>query len=265
MTDPRPLSNLRALFFDVFGTLVDWEGSVSRQLKEEARRPGGSNFDGVDWVEFTRQWRKGYMTRTREIANGAPGPGNIDELHLEILNTLLDNPSHAAVASAWPSEEKRKELCQVWHRLDAWPDVQEGMDALKKLDPPVLLASLSNGSLRLLVDLSRHSSLPFDALFSGDLLSSYKPNPKMYLGASALLGFDEEARERGEVGMVASHVYDLRAAAEHGFRTIYIPRRTEDVGEPEVRAKSEGGEVDVVLDPAEGGLGRLCELLRPTQ
>ncbi|BGP14393.1 hypothetical protein JCM10213_004515 [Rhodosporidiobolus nylandii] len=274
--DPRPLPIVRALLFDTFGTLTNWEDSISRLLEAAYGKPAKEEGDAaegareghtdVDWLVFTRQWRAGYMKRTREIASGGSGPGNIDDLHLEILNSLLDQPGNAGLAAAFPSQEKRKELCQLWHRLDAWEDVKPGLEALKQLDPPVLLATLSNGTLRLLIDLARHSSLPLDAHFSGDLLGSYKPNPKMYLGACGLLGFGEEERKRGEVAMVASHIKDLKAAAEYGLRTVYVRRSTEDVGIPDggdaVKTKAEGGEVDIVLDGAGEGLRALAGLLR---
>ncbi|GAA5887367.1 hypothetical protein JCM6882_002508 [Rhodosporidiobolus microsporus] len=265
LSTPHPLAGVKAILFDTFGTLTDWEGSITRLLEQEAEKEGSEELRKIDWLEFTRRWRKGYMTRTREVASGEPGPTHVDELHLEILNSLLEDPAYSAVASAWSSQEKRKELCQLWHRLDAWPDVKAGLDALKKREPQVLLATLSNGTLRLLIDLARHSSLPLDAHFSGDLLNSYKPNAKMYLGACDLLGFDEAARKRGEVAMCASHLFDLRAAREHGLRTIYVRRSTEDVGIPEagfaVKPYSEGGEVDLVLDGEEEGLRLLAGLL----
>uniref|UniRef100_A0A0K3CC08 BY PROTMAP: gi/472588477/gb/EMS25949.1/ haloacid dehalogenase, type II [Rhodosporidium toruloides NP11] gi/647396269/emb/CDR38293.1/ RHTO0S03e07778g1_1 [Rhodosporidium toruloides] n=1 Tax=Rhodotorula toruloides TaxID=5286 RepID=A0A0K3CC08_RHOTO len=264
------LENVRAVLFDQFGTLTDWQGSISRLLAEEARKTdessgaGSKGLQSIDWLLFTQVWRDGYMRRTREIASGGSGPGNIDELHFEILNDLLEKPEYAVIKESWTAE-KRRELCWLWHKLDGestWPDSKPGLEALRKLDPPVLLATLSNGTLRLLVDVTRHNSLPLDAHFSGDLLSSYKPNPKMYCGASSLLGFDEDARKRGEVAMFASHIDDLRAASQHGLRTIYIRRSTEDVGVPHggaaVKLKSEGGEVDLVVDE----VGELAKYLR---
>ncbi|GAA5946330.1 hypothetical protein JCM3775_007106 [Rhodotorula graminis] len=241
-----PLAGVRAILFDQFGTLTDWERSVSEQLAAQATLGG----QDVDWLGFTRRWRQGYMTRTREIAAGKPGPGNIDGLHLEILDTLLETAEYETLSRAW-SPERRRELCQVWHRLDAWPDTKPGLDALRAFEPPVLLGTLSNGTLRLLIDIARHNSLPLDAHFSGDLLGSYKPNPLMYNRACELFGFDEQARERGEVALCASHIDDLRAAAQQGLRTIYIRRATEDVGIPHggdaVRTRRDGGEVDVLI------------------
>ncbi|GAA5930953.1 hypothetical protein JCM1841_003662 [Sporobolomyces salmonicolor] len=267
-TPASPLNGVKVILFDTFGTLVDWETSISRALKAKAKRNaqaraqsgagvGGPVVEGIDWLSFTREWRAGYMRRTKEIAHGAPGPGNIDDLHLEILNDLLENSSqYSAAEKLWAHEADRKKLCQLWHKLEAWPDVQPGLGAIRKLDPPMLLATLSNGTLRLLIDLARHNSLVFDAHFSGDLLGAFKPNPKMYLGASSLLGFDEDAIRRGEVAMCASHIYDLRAAGQLGLKTIYVPRKTEDRnvegGGAAVKTKEEGGEVDVVVKGLEG-------------
>ncbi|GAA5823080.1 hypothetical protein JCM3770_007088 [Rhodotorula araucariae] len=259
------LAGVRAVLFDQFGTLTNWEASISRLLRDEAAGEvaGGKGGEGeVDWLRLTRRWRDGYMTRTREIAGGKPGPGNIDELHLEILNTLLDEDEYVTLAKTW-SSERRKELCWLWHRLDAWSDTKPGLDKLRSLDPPVFLGTLSNGTLRLLIDIARHNAFPLDAHFSGDLLKSYKPHPAMYLGACGLLGFDAAARERGEVALCASHIDDLRAARTHGIRTIYIRRATEDTDVPHggdaVKPKSEGGEVDAVI----WEIGEIAQLVRP--
>ncbi|GAA6061555.1 hypothetical protein JCM10212_001087 [Sporobolomyces blumeae] len=271
-----PLANVELLLFDTFGTLTDYETSISTALAAKAKQNAKTRavthegqerekeIAGINWLEFERRWRSGYMTRTREIAQGGEGPSNVDELHLEILNEMVDAAPYDVVGQLWDTQAERKKVCQLWHRIKAWPDVKPGMGMLKKLDPPVLLATLSNGSLRLLVDIARTNSLPFDTHFSGDLLGAYKPNPKMYLGAPKLLGYEDDAIKDGKVAMVASHIYDLRAAAQHGLKTIYIPRSTEDVGVEgggsEVRPKHEGGEVDVVL---KHGLEALAGYLRP--
>ncbi|TNY20858.1 HAD-like domain-containing protein [Rhodotorula diobovata] len=256
-SSPSPLAGVQAVLFDQFGTLTNWQDSVVRSLADAAEvgdagssGAGGGEDSQVDWLAFAQRWRDGYMVRTREIAAGKPGPGNIDSLHLEILDTLLEQDEYKALRKAW-SPDRRKDLCQLWHRLDAWPDTKPGLEQLRAVDPPVFLATLSNGTLRLLIDIARHNSLPLDAHFSGDLLQSYKPNPAMYTRACDLLGFDKAARQRGEVALCASHIDDLRAAAKQGLRTIYIRRATEDVNVPHggdaVRSKSDGGEVDVVI------------------
>ncbi|ORY73246.1 HAD-like domain-containing protein [Leucosporidium creatinivorum] len=216
---PSPLAGVKALLFDVFGTVVDWQGSVHRQLV--ARAQGDSiQLGEIDLLVFTKEWRAGYMRRTREIAAGAEGPTNVDALHRELLDALLSESKYSVLNAHWKEEETRKELVEYWHRLDGWPDSSPGLQAVKSLEQKegddgrrIILGTLSNGSARLLVDLARHSTLPFDLILSGDLLSSYKPNPTMYHRACSLLDLQPE-----EVGMVASHIYDLRAAASCGVR-----------------------------------------------
>merc|ERR1719487_2640028 len=159
MTDTRNTRprRIQAILMDQFGTLTDQHGSMTRLLTAEASAVGcGAGLQGIDWSAFAEQWRAGYLRRTREIAAGASGPGDIDELHLELLDELLKNDEYKVIADAW-SAEKRKEICQFWHRLDAWPDTKPALDAIRNLDPPVLLATLSNGTLRLLIDVVSHS------------------------------------------------------------------------------------------------------------
>ncbi|KAL8286491.1 hypothetical protein RQP46_004508 [Phenoliferia psychrophenolica] len=256
MTASTSLSGVKALLFDVFGTVVDWEGSITRHLVQRVKADG-LVADEPKMLTFTRTWRAGYMRRTREIANGAPGPTNVDVLHRELLDEVLLAPEYSKFASAW-NDTARDELVQCWHKLDGWADSAPGLQALHNDERGILAGTLSNGSLALLVDLARHADLRWDVVFSGDLLKAYKPNPDMYLGACKLLSLEPH-----EVCMVAAHIYDLNAAASYGMRTIYVPRHTEDKmipGGPEsVKAKSEGGEVDAV---ATEGLTQLCALLR---
>ncbi|POY72689.1 hypothetical protein BMF94_4518 [Rhodotorula taiwanensis] len=243
---PESRPRIRAVLMDQFGTLTDQHGSMTRQLEQCG---AASDLGGVDWSVFAERWRAGYLRRTREIAAGASGPSDVDELHLELLDKLLEEKEYDKVAEQW-SPDKRRQICQFWHKLDAWPDTKPGLDAVRQLEPPVLLATLSNGTLRLLVDIARHNNLPIDAHFSGDLLQSYKPNPRMYCRAAELLGFDAAARQRGEVAMFASHIDDLLAAKEQGLYTIYIRRPTEDTSErrDSVKTFADGGEVDVIIE-----------------
>jgi 2-haloalkanoic acid dehalogenase type II len=161
------------------------------------------------------------------------------------------------------TEPERDEMVQMWHALDAWPDSAAG---LQKLKERVLIAPLSNGSTRILIDLvrsprprppplhltrhqARRNALPWDVIFAADMLGSYKPSPAMYRGAARLLGLRPD-----EVCLIAAHMYDLRAAKEHGMKTVYIRRATEDVDEREkVRV---GVDVDAVVD----SLDELAEL-----
>ncbi|KAJ3485502.1 hypothetical protein NLI96_g4920 [Meripilus lineatus] len=236
MADEHPLQGVEALLFDVFGTVVDWRGSVTKEM-------GLLNPDlpNEDWDQFAGEWREGYYTRTAQIAQGTGGPTNVDVLHREILDSLLEETRWKHLAEKW-NEEKRQEVTLVWHRLGGWPDTTKGLYELKK---QAIIATLSNGNARLLVDMAKFADLPWDIVFSGDILGSYKPNPKMYLGAAERLSLPPE-----KCAMVAAHLRDLRAAASFGLKTIFVRRPTEETAETRSQAKDKkgGGEVDVVVD-----------------
>ena len=166
----RPTTRPQALVFDVFGTVVDWHGSVAREVLRHGLP--------VDAEDFARAWRAGYAPAMDEVRRGALPWTNIDGLHRRILDHLL------AERGLEMPEAVRADLNLAWHRLDPWPEVPAGLARLKAAMP---LATLSNGNLRLLLDLSRHGGLAWDALFSAELFGHYKPDPEVYLGACRLL------------------------------------------------------------------------------
>ncbi|SCV67469.1 BQ2448_5080 [Microbotryum intermedium] len=257
---PSPLLGVEALLFDVFGTVVDWQGSVHRQLQQRVK-DDGLDVGSIDLLQFTKEWRAGYMRRTREIAAGAPGPTNVDKLHRELLEDLLKQDQYAPLQKAW-DDGALTSINLFWHNLDGWPDSSPGLTSLGSFsDRRVLKGTLSNGSARLLIDVAKHAKLNWDFIFSGDLLHSYKPYPAMYLGACKKLDLDPS-----KVAMVAAHIQDCRAAKRFGLRTIYLPRETEDNqviedfegGKQGVQGWREGGAVDGVAL----GLDEICDLLR---
>ncbi|KAJ7225221.1 haloacid dehalogenase [Mycena haematopus] len=229
------VTDVHALLFDVFGTVVDWHGSVTRELE----RLGGEHGIDADWNEFATTWRRGYLENTRRIAQGGTGPLSVDVMHREILQNMLDTPKWKPFGDKLTSEA-RDELNLIWHRLDGWPDATPGLYALKK---EVIIATLSNGNVRLLLDMAKHADLPWDTIFSAELFASFKPDPKVYLGAIKHLSLEPR-----NCAMVAAHLFDLRAAASVGMRTIYIPRAGENPDGGEVKLRADGGDVDVVVE-----------------
>jgi 2-haloacid dehalogenase len=213
----------QALVFDVFGTVVDWHGSVAR----EVRRLGLS----VDPEDFARAWRAGYAPAMDEVRRGLLPWTTIDGLHRRILDRLL------AEREIELPEAARADLNAAWHRLDPWPDVPSGLARLKALMP---VATLSNGNLRLLLDLARHGGLAWDALFSAELFGHYKPDPETYLGACRLLDLPPPA-----VTLVAAHPGDLRAAARCGLGTALV-LRPDEMGQGRGVETYTDGEFDVV-------------------
>ncbi|KAL5532703.1 hypothetical protein ACEPAF_4477 [Sanghuangporus sanghuang] len=237
------LEDVQALTFDVFGTVVDWHGSVVRELKKRALQSNSDElkkFTDKDWSDFAEEWRRGYTIKTRERSQGAEGSLNVDIMHREILDEMLASKRWSVLKTVW-NEEDLAEINTVWHRLDGWPDSSKGLGLLKK---KFIVSTLTNGNVRLMVDMARHANLPWDLILSAELLGSFKPNPIVYQGALHHLSVKPE-----QCAMVAAHIYDLRAAAKLGMRTIYIRRPTEDAEyRDSIKSKDNGGEVDVVAD-----------------
>lgn len=202
--------SIKALAFDVFGTVVDWRSTVIR----EGRALGTAKGLDVDWAAFADAWRDGYGPAMHRVRNGELPWKTIDELHRLILDGLLER-----FAITGLDEAEKDDLNRVWHRLDPWPDAVEGLTRLKSR---FIIASLSNGNVALLVNMAKHGGLPWDAVLSAELAGRYKPDREVYLKAADLLGLDPAA-----VMMVAAHKGDLRAAAKAGLRTAFVPRPRE--------------------------------------
>ena len=204
------LQQVKALTFDVFGTVVDWRGSIAR----EGRKLGTELGVRADWTAFADAWRAGYQPAMQEVRSGKLPWTNIDGLHRRILERILDESGLDML-----SEAQKDQLNRVWHRLGAWPDAVRGLKRLKK---GYLVATLSNGNVSLLTNMAKRAGLPWDCVLSAELFHHYKPDPESYLGAAAMLGFEPQ-----EVMMVAAHKGDLRAAQAAGLRAAFVQRPLE--------------------------------------
>ena len=204
-------SNIRALAFDVFGTTVDWCGTVSREGRTLGNEKG---IIDVDWVQFAIDWRKGYRPAMDRVTSGERPWTTLDILNRELLDEVLGNSSIGGF-----SNTDKDRLNRVWELLDPWKDSSEGLVRLKN---SFLVTALSNGSLSMLNSLAKHGNLPWDRVISAELFGCYKPDPKVYLGAMNLLESNPE-----ETLMVASHAYDLDAAKSAGMKTCYVHRPNE--------------------------------------
>ena len=201
-------TDVKALTFDVFGTVVDWHGSVAREVRALAAAKGLR----LNAVKFTKAWRAGYRPAMDRVRSGELPWTKIDVLHRMILDGLL---AQFKIADALTEDEKAH-LNLVWHRLKPWPDAVRG---LKRLKQRFIIATLSNGNTGLLVNMAKNAGLPWDCIFSSETFRHFKPDPEMYLGAADALDL-----KPGEVMMVASHKHDLRAAAQNGLKTAFIKR-----------------------------------------
>lgn len=203
----RSLRQVKALAFDVFGTVVDWRGS----LIAEGRKLGRRKRIKADWAAFADAWRAGYRPAMDRVRRGELGWTKIDDLHRMILDGLIPKFGLTSL-----TEDERIDLNRAWHRLSPWKDAVAGLKRLKKR---YVLATLSNGNVGLLVDMARHAGLPWDVVLSAEIARHYKPDPEAYLSVPQLLGL-----EPSEVLMVAAHKDDLDGAARAGLRTALVAR-----------------------------------------
>ena len=194
---------VKVLAFDIFGTVVDWHGSIVREM--QALHPA------VDGDAFAQAWRAGYQPAMEQVRSGRQGWTRIDELHRAVLDGILPRFGLAHLG-----EEERRHLNRVWHRLDAWPDSVEGLTRLKAR---FTISSLSNGNIGLLTNMAKRAGLPWDCVLSAEVFKAYKPSPDTYLGVARV--FDLEP---GQVALVAAHHDDLEASRACGLRTAYIER-----------------------------------------
>ena len=207
MAAAHPLaSQVGLLAFDIFGTVVDWHGSIVREMRELQPQ--------VDGDAFARAWRAGYKPAMQRVASGELGWTLIDDLHRIILDQILPQFGLSALG-----EEERVHLNRVWHRLDAWPDSVEGLTRLKR---KFTLCTLSNGNIGLLTNMAKRAGLPWDCVLSAEVFRAYKPSPATYLGAAKVFDLRPD-----QAMLVAAHHDDLAGARACGLYTAYIERPLE--------------------------------------
>ncbi len=201
---------MKALFFDVFGTMVDWRGGIARESQALLAPLGFS----LDWIAFADAWRAEYQPAMEEIRAGRTDFVRLDVVHRGMLDRIrprfgLEQLDEATLA----------ELVLAWHRLDAWDDVKR---AFPRLQRRFLVAPVSNGNIALMVDLARRNDLRWDAILGSEIARDFKPKPRVYLASAEAIGLAP-----GDCTMVAAHSSDLAAAAALGLRTAHVARPAE--------------------------------------
>jgi 2-haloacid dehalogenase len=210
MIDKTAIESIKALTFDVFGTVVDWRRGIS----EESRALGRDKGIEADWEAFADAWRGRYQPSLARVRDGEVPWTNLDSLHRASLDALSEEFGIDVL-----TDKEKDALNRAWHRLPPWPDSVAGLTRLKR---KFILATLSNGNVALLVNMARNAGLPWDAILGAEVARHYKPQPESYLVTAELLGLAPH-----ECMMVAAHNGDLVAAAALGFRTAFVPRPTE--------------------------------------
>ncbi len=207
------MEDVRALLFDVFGTVVDWRGGIASQSAAFLARHGAGTLEPA---EFADAWRRLYQPAMQEVRSGKRPFVRLDVLHRENLEAAL---TEAGIDPAGIDAAELDELNLAWHRLDPWPDALPGLARLKKKH---IIAPLSNGNIILMLDMAKRAGIPWDAILGAEVVQSYKPAPQTYLRTVELLGMRPE-----QVCLVAAHNNDLAAARACGLRTAFVLRPTE--------------------------------------
>jgi 2-haloacid dehalogenase len=231
-------ANVKALFFDVFGTLVDWRTSIARET-ELLLRPLGVD---LNWTLFADAWRAEYQPSMEEVRAGRIPFCRLDVLHRQNLDRVLMRFGVRGLG-----EDTLRALNLAWHRLDGWPDSAAGLVRLKQ---KYWIAPVSNGNISLMVDLARRNGFPWDAILGAEIAGDFKPKPRVYLAACEAFSLAPN-----ECMMVAAHSRDLAAAAQLGLRTAHVAR-PDEYGP----ATGEAGPT-VPVDAAAGNLVELAEKL----
>jgi 2-haloacid dehalogenase len=203
---PEDGINFKVLAFDVFGTVVDWHGSLLRELDQL--------FPDIDSDAFALSWRSGYAPALQKVKTGKIDWTLLDDLHRMILDEVLQQFQITHL-----TEEQKFHLNRVWHRLDPWPDSVEGLNRLKSR---FTICTLSNGNLGLLANMAKRAGLSWDCILSAEVFRKYKPDPDTYLGVAKTFAIEPE-----KVLLVAAHNNDLEAARSCGLKTAYIERPLE--------------------------------------
>jgi 2-haloacid dehalogenase len=203
-------ASVKALVFDVFGTVVDWRTSIAREVETLAKRKGFA----VDGPKFADAWRAGYGPSMNRVRTGELPWTKLDDLHRMVLDKILVDFGIRGLSDA-----ETRDLNRGWHRLQPWPDVVTGLSRLKKT---FIIAPLSNGNIALMTNLARHSRLPWDCVLGAELVRHYKPDREVYQSAADFLDL-----RPAEVMMVAAHLGDLRAAKGVGLTTAFVARPLE--------------------------------------
>ncbi|MGE5615842.1 MAG: haloacid dehalogenase type II [Bacillota bacterium] len=210
------MENVKALFWDVFGTLVDWRTGIARESRA-LLEPLGVR---IDWLEFADAWRGEYQPAMEEVRSGREPFVPLDVLHRRMLETTMRRLGLRAIDG-----DTATELTLAWHKLDAWDDAKRNFGTLRRA---YLMAPVSNGNIALMVDLARRNDFRWDAILGAEIAQDYKPKPRAYLASVEALGL-----RPSECMMVAAHSADLKAAAQVGLRTAHVARMEEAPGKGE--------------------------------
>ena len=199
------MKNIKALAFDVGGTVFDWQTPIRAAIQARADKLGVE----IDSKAFAFDWRTRMFAILARVRSKELPWMNVDEIHRLALDEMNPNYPQLAFTSG-----DLDELNRIWHQMKAWPDFPDAIVRLREKYHVIVLTVLS---WSIAVDCSKVSNICWDGILSCEFLGHYKPEPEVYWSGARLLGF-----ERSELMMVASHSADLSAAKAAGLHTAYV-------------------------------------------
>ena len=220
--DPH-LGAVKALVFDVVGTVVDWRTTVAGAVAELAKRKGVT----VDAAKFANAWHDADRPSMDRVRRGELPWTRLDALRRMALAKIVGEFSMPALSNA-----EMDALNRAWNRLQPWPDAVSGLTRLEK---KFIIAPLSNNNISAMVEIAKLWGLPWDCVLGAELVRRYKPDPAVYLSAAEILEL-----KPAEVMMVAAHLDDLRGAKRAGLSTGFVTRPLEfgPNGKPDLKPDS---------------------------
>jgi 2-haloacid dehalogenase len=228
---PSNLSGIKAMTFDIQGTLFDYYQPFARVSADLSKRKGLD----LNWSGLLRDWNAEAISIIQAIIAGDQPWVPPGKIFRQSLDTVLSVRGQASQLD----DADRADLMSIWSQMVPWHDSVEGVARLKR---KLTVATLSNAGMAGVIALAKRSGVSFDAVLTGELVHSYKPSANVYQAASTYLGFPSS-----EIMMVATHKFDLKAAKEAGLRTAYIPRPLEFGPETKVDRSPEAY-IDLVAD-----------------
>ena len=216
------IKDIKALTFDTGGTILDWHTGFKNAFKEAGNE---HNID-MDWAKITNELRRKSLKSVLNLGEHSPPKYNFDGGHKIALKEIISqfNLNQFTDKNIYDISYKAP------HNFIVWDDFPEALNKLKK---KFLCVSFTLLSFKLIIDTARKNNLTWDAVFSCEGIGKYKILPEAYETAAKWLQLDPS-----ECGMVACHNFDLDAAKNVGFKTIFVKRPLEwgEEGPPDPEA-----------------------------
>ena len=204
MTD---FSRIKALTFDLFGTILDLGGSLTPFIAESLEE----HVVDISAAGFWEQWR--YRQRIEQYQDTITMLGHSG--YLETVRRALHYTLRRNGIAATPNTVEA--FMVGWQSLSPFPEV---LSALERLQTDYQLVVLSNGDPSFLDYLvTERVKWDFDDVISVTSFGAFKPHPAVYRGAAGRLGL-----EVNECLMVSANSFDIMGARACGYRGAFVNR-----------------------------------------